>query len=249
MDDNKIFESIVTQTALSGGFRAGNKLHDWAAAKANKKTVSPDEAKAVMQQHQAEFMQVFDRETGKSFGKNAAELYTKAQTTLREVRANYGKQNSVFTEARYKQAGVEIQKYASRSITQANIGVDPSILPKFAERAGYHVESLARAGRHTFQEFASAMRAEAAAAKTVLSDADVQKLHQDATNEFLAKMRETLSKPAQAEFDQMRAGSADDEAFIAKLPKDAASVQKKFEGIAANKATQNQKQIISQNNE
>lgn len=188
LDDNKIFESIVTQTALSGGFRARGKLNDWLAAKQGKPTLSIDEAKAAMRQHQTEFLQVFDTETRKSFGKNAAELYTKAQESLRQARADYGAGNKIFTRARSQAADKLI------SGKQLNAFV-PELLPAAAlgyltVKAGYHIESLIRAGKQTFGEFASAMRADAAKAKINVSGDTIESLYRAKASELKVRADE-----------------------------------------------------------
>lgn len=184
LDDNKIFESIVTQSALSGGFRSGNKLHDWLAAKEGKPTLSIGEAETAMRKHKDEFLQVFDGETKTSFGKNAREIQAKAQIVMREVRANYGRENKLFTKARYERAGVEVERYARRSMSQLNTGVDPSLLLPLSVRAGFHIEALTRAGRQTFAEFSSAMRADAAHANVRLSGENIESLYRAKTSEL-----------------------------------------------------------------
>ncbi|MBC7797335.1 MAG: hypothetical protein H7Z37_10720 [Pyrinomonadaceae bacterium] len=185
--DNEIFQDIVQQTALSGGLRVGSKLHGFLASSEGKTALSIDEAKSSFERHKTEFLQTLDAEANKSFRANVKELYNKAQTSMREVRENYGKENKVFTKSRYERAGVEIQRYARRSMNQANIGADPSILPKFAERAGYHIEALTRAGKQKFGEFASAMRAEAAQVKVQLSNENIESLYRGKTRELNVK--------------------------------------------------------------
>ncbi len=117
--DEEIFQSLVTQTALSGGFRAGNKLHDFLARQEGKPSLTLDEARAAFEKNKAEVMNVLGEASRTSFGENVQALYAKAATALRE--------RLTITDAKVKAARETVRQAARQETLYAN-GIEPKLV-------------------------------------------------------------------------------------------------------------------------
>ena len=159
------------------------------------------------------------------------ELQTKVTTAKEEIIAGWGKDNKLVTREQMQAARERISQKLAAAGRQMNIGADPSVLADMAAVATGHLE----AGARSLETFKTAMQSEAKIQKAGITDEQVTELFNKAADEDLLKVRGTLSKEGQAEFDTLRAAIGD-EKLLNRLPDDPAKTVKMFDGLAATSA-------------
>ncbi len=264
--DAEIGQDILLQLGQAGAFRIGGGLHKAMEQRAGKTLISEQAVQAEFEKvaQAPEFLQAVKETVATSAGnqterfirqteietvaKNlespngkqpaapnakvgelnnkAAGIRTRISEQTRTILGEWGGKNKVFTREQYTQARTELRQVKMYS------GIPADKLPALIKIAGHHLE----AGARGLTDFVRVMKAEMKSQNINLSEADYQKLHSEATKEYLTDLRGKLSEPAAKEFDASRT-SIGDEALLQKLPATSEKALQSLEAVTGGNNT------------